>query len=151
MTRRFTGRHMALIMVAFFAIVVGVNFTMARLAIGSFGGTVVDNSYVASQRYNDWLEKARQQALLGWTATVSIDRTRHVIVSIATPRGPLDSAVVSAAATHPVGALPPIALRFVTDGGISRSRAPLAPGRWLVRLDVAHGTNKASFDAEVGP
>ena len=50
MTRKFTGWHMTAILVGFFAIVISVNLFMARAAIGSFGGVVVDNSYVASQR-----------------------------------------------------------------------------------------------------
>jgi nitrogen fixation protein FixH len=53
--RRFTGRHMTGILVAFFGVVMTVNFTMAYVAISGFGGTVVDNSYVASQNYNRWL------------------------------------------------------------------------------------------------
>ena len=149
MTRPFTGRHMAMIMIAFFGVVVGVNFTMARLAIGSFGGTVVDNSYVASQKYNDWLAKARQQAALGWTPTVSTDAARHVVVSVATASGTLDDARISATATHPVGALPPVKLTFAQFGQVLRSREPLAGRRWLIRLYVAHGKNSAAFDAEI--
>ena len=38
---RFTGRHMAAILVAFFAIVITVNVTMARFAMSTFGGKVV--------------------------------------------------------------------------------------------------------------
>ena len=56
MTRRFTGRHMLVLMLAFFGVVVAVNLLMATLATRTFGGTVVDNSYVASQRYNRWLD-----------------------------------------------------------------------------------------------
>jgi nitrogen fixation protein FixH len=150
MARPFTGKHMALIMVAFFAVVVGVNFTMARLAIGSFGGTVVDNSYVASQRYNGWLAQARQQAALGWTPKVSMDAGRHVIVSIGTPTGVLEGAQIVATATHPVGRLPAVPLSFEQTGGVSRSRQTLAAGRWLIRLNVVLGKNRAAFDAEVG-
>jgi len=151
MARPFTGKHMALIMVAFFAVVIAVNFTMARLAIGSFGGTVVDNSYVASQRYNGWLAQARQQAALGWTPKVSTDAARHVVVSIHTPAGQLAGADIVATATHPVGALPPVALTFERVGGVARSRQILASGRWLVRIHVAQGKSVAAFDAEVGP
>jgi len=146
----FTGKHMAMIMVAFFAVVIAVNFTMAWLAIGSFGGTVVDNSYVASQRYNDWLAQARRQSALAWAPKVSIDAKRHVVVSIATPAGTLAGAQISAIATHPVGALPAVALMFAEAGGVAHSRQVLAPGRWLIRLNVVHGKNRAAFDAEVG-
>lgn len=150
MTRRFTGRHMALGMIAFFAVVSGVNFTMAWLAVGSFGGTVVDNSYVASQRYNGWLAKARAQSALGWKPEISTDAARHVIVSIKTATGSLDRVKISAIATHPIGALPPVKLTFAQAGQGLRSREPLTGGRWLLRIDVAHGKDSAVFDAEIG-
>jgi nitrogen fixation protein FixH len=40
---KFTGWHMTTILVAFFGVVIAVNFFMARMAVGTFGGTVVDN------------------------------------------------------------------------------------------------------------
>ena len=55
MQRAFTGRHMAAIMVAFFGVVIVVNLLNARLASSTFGGEVVENSYVASQDFNRWL------------------------------------------------------------------------------------------------
>ena len=61
--RKFTGWHMTGILVAFFGVVVSVNVFMARAAISTFGGTVVDNSYVASQKFNGWLDKAEAHAL----------------------------------------------------------------------------------------
>ncbi len=149
MTRRFTGWHMAMVMVAFFGVIIGVNFTMARLAVGTFGGTVVDNSYVASQRYNGWLVQARRQAALGWTATVATDPTRHIMVSIAAADGALDGARVVATATHPVGALPPVKLTFARDGSAYRSTRPLPPGRWLIHIDVNNGKAHASYDDEI--
>jgi len=66
MTRTFTGWHMTGIVVALFGVVIAVNVLMASYAIGTFGGTVVDNSYVASQRFNSWLAEARTQRDLGW-------------------------------------------------------------------------------------
>ena len=42
--RRFTGWHMTTILVAFFAVVITVNIVMARFALSTFGGTVVENS-----------------------------------------------------------------------------------------------------------
>ena len=64
----FTGKHMAAIFVAGFAIVIAVNLLMASIAVGSFHGTVVDNSYVASQNYNGWLKQAAASRALGWQA-----------------------------------------------------------------------------------
>ncbi len=49
---RFTGYHMAAIMVSFFGVVIAVNFTMAWYATSSWSGLVVENTYVASQQFN---------------------------------------------------------------------------------------------------
>ena len=68
MRREFTGRDMAMVMVAGFGVVVAVNFYMASLAIGGFGGVVVENSYVASQKFNGWLDEAREGRKLGYAA-----------------------------------------------------------------------------------
>ena len=50
--RGFTGRHMLAAMLGFFGVVIAVNVVMATLAAKTFSGTVVDNSYVASQQRN---------------------------------------------------------------------------------------------------
>jgi nitrogen fixation protein FixH len=76
--RKFTGWHMTGILVAFFGVVVSVNVFMAQAAISTFGGTVVDNSYVASQKFNGWLDKAEAQKALGWTVSARLNGSRHV-------------------------------------------------------------------------
>ena len=39
----------------------------------TFGGVVVENSYVASQDFNGWLDEARAERALGWDADVGRD------------------------------------------------------------------------------
>src|SRR5512141_934820 len=109
-----------------------VNFTMATLAEETFGGTVVDNSYVASQQYNGWLRAARAQERLGWHAELGLDARRHVTVTARDGSAPLTGARIEAVASHPVGAAPDIALTFRQDGaGRYVGLAPLPAGRWL--------------------
>jgi nitrogen fixation protein FixH len=70
--REFTGRHMLVVIVSFFAVVIGVNVTMATLAQKSWTGLVVENTYVASQQFNEEARKGRAQAALGWKGTLVI-------------------------------------------------------------------------------
>jgi nitrogen fixation protein FixH len=70
----FTGRHMLAVVLAFFGVVIAVNFVMAFAATGTFPGLVVENSYVASQEYNGLLAKARQQAEAGWRMDMTAPR-----------------------------------------------------------------------------
>ncbi len=138
MTRRtFTGWHMAALLVAFFGVVVAVNFYMAHIAISTFGGTVVDNSYVASQEFNGWLEKARRQKALGWRTRLTVDPARRVELNLAKHGVALGGAVVSGVARHPLGRAPDVPLSFRIGGpGQFRSIQSLPAGRWLVHVAI---------------
>ena len=140
MSRRFTGRHMLALMIAFFGTVIAVNFTMASFAVGTFGGTVVDNSYVASQRFNGWLEEARSQQALGWQARFALAPDRQVTVALASGGEAIERATLSAVAKHPVGRSADLPLSFVADeAGTFRSTRPLPRGRWLIHLVIESG------------
>ena len=137
MTKRFTGWHMTAILLGFFGVIVAVNFTMATLATRTFGGVVVENSYVASQEYNDWLKAARAQAKLGWKAEAGLDAARRVIVEVTAP-----GAVVTGYAAHPLGREADVPLKF-TGVQSFRSERPLPAGRWTVHLLVRRGAEQA--------
>lgn len=150
MITQFTGRHMAAIMVAFFSVVIAVNFTMARLASSTFGGVVVANSYVASQRFNDWLGEARAQDRLGWRAEVRGGSGGRLEVELTGRDGPLANALVAAQAEHPVGRLPGRAF-VLTDRGNGIYAAPhgLAPGRWRVTIEARRDGADARFQQDL--
>ncbi len=63
---QFTGTHMAVIMAAFFGVIVAVNLVMAEFASSSWTGLVVKNSYVASQGFNEVVAAKRRQDAMGW-------------------------------------------------------------------------------------
>lgn len=133
--RGFTGRHMTAIIVAFFGVVIAVNVLMARLAIGTFGGQVVENSYVASQHFNRWLDEAEAEKALGWNADAG--RTADGRLSVTLRGLPPGEVVLAAVARHPLGRQPDQALAFVAQGGGRFvSVQPLPPGRWRLRLQV---------------
>lgn len=135
MTKGITGRHMTAILVAFFGVVIAVNVTMATFATRTFGGQVVENSYVASQEYNRWLAAARTQGRLGWTITSRLAADRHVIVSISEK-----GAKVSGFARHPLGREADVQLTF---GPGTRSNQALPPGRWALHLLVRKWPDEA--------
>ena len=133
--KSFTGRHMTAILCAFFAVVITVNLAMARLASGTFGGVVVENSYVATQHFNRWLDQAEVQKALGWKAGVRRGADDRVVLSLT---GVPDGVVsVTALARHPLGRMPDQPLTFARQAdGSWHSAAPLPAGRWRLRLDV---------------
>jgi len=133
----FTGKHIAAIFVGGFAIVIAVNLLMASIAVGSFHGTVVDNSYVASQNYNGWLKQAAASKALGWQAVPHRREDGRVVVeALGVPAG----AQMTATAERPLGARDDTPLTFVAEGrGRWVSSQTLAPGRWQMRLAIRAG------------
>lgn len=133
----FTGRHMAAILVAGFGVVIAVNVTMASLASSTFGGVVVENSYVASQHFNRWLDEAEKEKTLGWKIEAGRSADGRVAARIAqVPHG----AAITAVARHPLGRRPDTALTFRADAnGTWVSDEALPAGRWTLRFTVEAG------------
>ena len=136
--RRINGWHATAALVAFFGVVVTVNLVMAVFATSTFGGVVVENSYVASQKYNDWLAAAERQTQLGWKISTGVDEERRVTVALDIP-----GAHVQGYARHPLGREPDFPLSFVAWDGEFRSVKPLPSGRWNVHLLVKRGNDEA--------
>lgn len=145
MIREFTGRHMLFVMFGMFGTIIAVNLVMAHYAVATFGGTVVDNSYVASQDYNRWLADARAQKALGWTVSARALADRRIAV-VVTPA----DAILSGSAHHPLGRASDRTLRFEHNGaGRWTSIGPLPAGRWRLRLTLVGNDRTARFAAEI--
>ncbi|BAK68510.1 nitrogen fixation protein FixH [Sphingobium sp. SYK-6] len=138
---RFTGRHMAAILVTFFGIVIAVNLTMARLASSTFGGKVVENSYVASQKFNGWLEKAREEEALGWTLDLARTPGQRLDVTLHEAASAMTDARITALVRHPLGRAPERTMQFRhIGGGRYQSVGALPAGRWIIHVRAqAHG------------
>jgi nitrogen fixation protein FixH len=72
--RRLTGRKVLAMLIAFFGIVIGVNVTMAKLAIKTLPGTDVDSAYTASLGYEKEIVAARDQSARNWKVDAHIER-----------------------------------------------------------------------------
>lgn len=143
----FTGPRMAVVLVGGFAVVIAVNLLMASIAVGSFHGTVVDNSYVASQNYNGWLRQAAASEALGWQAVPHRrEDGRIVIEALHVPAG----ARITATATRPLGVREETPLSFVAGAqGRWVSREAVAPGRWQLRMAIRAGDQAWAGEAEI--
>ena len=147
MAKPLTGRKVLMIAVGAFGVIIAVNLVMAWQAVSTFPGLEVDNSYVASQTFNE--EKLAQDAL-GWTAELSVvaaepedenARTVRWRFTLAdADRAPIDGLSVKAQIDRPT----------VTGHDIAMVLDPVAPGtyeaetllpfkgQWEVRLIATH-------------
>jgi nitrogen fixation protein FixH len=133
---QFTGRHMLIIMILFFGVIIGVNVLMAVVANRSWTGLVVKNSYVASQNFNKELDAARRVAALGWTTQFELD-AGHAVARLADESGPLTGLNVTLKIARPTNENEDrtVVLKE-TAAGDYRTPIALGPGVWSADLTV---------------
>ncbi len=136
--RRFTGRHMLLIMLAFFGTVVGVNLTLAYFATGSWTGLVVKNSYVASQEFNSRHAARESAESVGWQLAATVE-SGYLVVRLRDAAGePLDGVTVAIDAGRPVHEGADRMLSAAPEApGVYRTGEPLPAGQWNLTIDLS--------------
>ena len=146
----FNGRHMWAVMIGFFGVVIIVNLVLARLASSTFGGLVVENSYVASQQFNHWLAQERAEAALGWRTEIGLDPRRQVTLAVTPADGQLTGFAASGTVHHPLGRAPDRALAFRAgpDGRLTSTSA-LPAGRSQLKLVLSRAGQQRHIMADV--
>jgi len=135
---KFTGLHMIGVMALFFGTIISVNLTLAIFASTSWSGLVVENSYIASQHFNELTAERTAQAGRGWTATTAYsDGVFRVDLRDAEAR-PLPGALVAATIGRPATERDDRTVRL----------APLRAGGYGVPTDLAPGIWEAQVRVE---
>jgi len=99
----FTGRHMLLVMIAFFGVIISVNVMLAVFSSTTWSGLVVQNSYVASQEFQVKRDALAAQQALGWKPHFSYaPGVSRFILSDAAGK-PVDLGTVSIQVNRPIG------------------------------------------------
>jgi len=133
--RRFTGRHMLALVVAFFAVVIAVNLVLTFYATRTFPGLVVANSFVASQNFDRAL--AAQRSLPGrrWDAHLGHGETGLVLRLDDPGRSPVAGLEVTIEIGRPAHAREDgsLALAAGSDGAY-HADVELAPGQWRAEV-----------------
>ncbi|MBZ0127618.1 MAG: FixH family protein [Rhodobacteraceae bacterium] len=137
--RPLTGRTVLVIVLSSFGVIIGVNLVMAYLAVGTFPGLEVRNTYVASQSFDS--DRDAQEAL-GWDVAAGYaDGT--LTLSISDNNGdPVPVAGLSASIGRATHANADVTLDFAAGPGPYRATIPLDHGKWELRLHAtaADGT-----------
>ncbi|MEL6551570.1 MAG: FixH family protein [Pseudomonadota bacterium] len=131
MIRELKGWHVLAAFIAFYAVIITVNLTLAFNAVGTFPGLEVKNSYVASQAFD---RDREAQLALGWEIDLTTEGD-ELRLAISDARGPVAPDITRATlgrATH-VGEDQEVVFHFdgTTHLGIIE---PLGPGNWNLRL-----------------
>ncbi|MDV7143663.1 FixH family protein [Tropicimonas sp. TH_r6] len=140
-----TGRKVFIITASAFSVIIGVNLTMAYLAVGSFPGLEVKNSYVASQNFD--ADRAAQEAL-GWDVAADVEDDMLTIAFTGRNGYPVEVASLEAVvgrATHVQDDVEP---DFAYHDGAFTAPVDLRPGNWNIRL-VATAPDGTTFRQRV--
>ena len=142
--RRFTGVHMWMLALAFFGVIIAVNVSMATLAFRSWTGLAVDNSYVASQEFEEKRLAHEAQRGAGWEAVLTYLPGAARLVIIDGGRTPVDLGDVSLMLNRPVGGHDDkvLELRRKGDGSYEAS-VDLPSGLWEATITAP--------ETELGP
>jgi len=128
-----TGRKVFFITASAFAVIIGVNVTMAFQAVSTFPGLETKNSYVASQSFD---ADRKAQLALSWdvSAEVTDDMLRlHILDSNGQPVRVASLDGTLGRSTHTRQDQTPT---FEFDGTAYVAPAKLDPGNWNLRMSA---------------
>ncbi|MBB4010385.1 FixH family protein [Allorhizobium taibaishanense] len=132
-TFTFTGWHMLATICSFFSVIIAVNLTMAWYAGHSWSGMVVENTYVASQKFNDTTAQIRQILDTGVQGTLAI-KQGAIAYDLSIPeKGPVIADQVVANFKRPVGEHQDFSVTLMPLGpGHFTGEHVVEDGHWIV-------------------
>lgn len=135
MTRELKGRHVLIIALSAFALILTANMAMLFAATGSFPGLVVKNSYVAGV---GWNERAAAQQALGWQTEIGFADGMLTVALTDAEGKPVTGQALVATVGRPSSDTEDrqVVLSAGPDGYSARMN--LAPGAW--RIETATRT-----------
>lgn len=141
-TARSPWRLFPWIIVAGMAVVVAVNVGMVTAAVKSFPGKAGAEGFALSNHYDAVLDRADQQAALGWRVDVRLDADQHPLVRLTGRDGrPLENATLDVSAERPLGSTQTysVALGAIGDGRYRAEAALPAAGQWDLTIRASAG------------
>ena len=140
--REVTGRTVFFCLVAFFAVVAGVNAVMVSAAVSTFGGIETANAYQAGLSFANEEAAAQAQEARHWRVSARLRPQPSGAIAVELtardradrPLTGLDARVVL---NHPTTRRLDHAVSMQADGaGHFRSDAVAAPGQWDLIIDL---------------
>jgi nitrogen fixation protein FixH len=147
--KEFTGRHMLLIMLAFFGTIVAVNLAMATFASTSWTGLVVKNSYVASQQFNENAAEGRDQAARNWNPVLELQLGAVSFRLNDSAGTPIRLSAVKATFRRPAYEAEDFSIDLIrrSDGAFA-AQADIRDGIWIIESSADFGEARPYRDTQ---
>ncbi len=136
------GRHVLMMLVAFFGVVFTVNGIFLAKALSTYTGVVSKEPYVRGLHYNERIAAGERQARLGWEDTVRVGLDGRVASQLRDADGrPVPNLILKGAIGRPAtGSLDrPLTLSETQPGHYEASAGVLEPGSWVLWLEATTG------------
>lgn len=134
---RLGGRHVLIMLIAFFGVVFAVNGYMIYLSQTTWTGLLPGNGYEASVKYNKEAAKARAILAKGWKTRILVPKDGRIIIELKDRKGnPVTSLTARGRALRAIGVKGDRDITFTERaiGSYALQGEGLAPGAW--RIDV---------------
>jgi nitrogen fixation protein FixH len=140
-SKQLTGRMVFVCLLAFFAVVAGVNAIMMTAAISTFGGVEMANAYQAGLAFEREITAADAQNALHWRVEATVVSARgaeFIDMTVKDAQGrPVTGLSATGRLTHPADGRADHAVVFgPTAPGRFRGELSAAPGQWVLELGL---------------
>ena len=141
--RQLTGRMVLAMMVAFFAVIIGVNAFMAHEALSTFRGVDADSAYKAGQQFEQEVAAAQAQEAEHWQVdakvTAAVDGAVLLDVSVRDAFGkPPSGLAATALFARPIDRRLDRSMAVNEDApGHFHGNAVIAAGQWDLILEFS--------------
>lgn len=136
-TKGISGKHVLFGIIAFFAVVIGVDATFITLAVQSHPGEQVKNSYVLGLDYNREVKRREAQSELGWSAQAGLTDGGVFVVRLNEATGEPVTGLKVSARMHVAGQRADGQLLQLTER---------APGEYAAQIETL---GSAKIEAEI--
>lgn len=148
--RELTGKHVLAMLVVFFGIIITVSIVFTTLAVKSFRGEDVKQSYRQGVDYNQALAERETQSTLGWQASTNVigaaDARKLIIQIKQDDDQPLPNLDVTGQLRHPVDSTLDRPLEFVImEDGRAQAGISNLYGQWTAHVTATNGDDMLNF------
>ncbi|MEO1136165.1 MAG: FixH family protein [Pseudomonadota bacterium] len=151
---KLTGKHVLLMVIAFFGVIIIANFFFISAAVNSFPGVTDDQAYQRGLEYNQQIAAREEQAALGWRAAVN-EVTRKgengiIVMRITNAAGQaLSDLSIEGSLERPTNRKgdQPVVFNYAGGGLYKAEIVAFAPGAWVLTAQARNSRGDA-FDIE---
>ncbi len=138
MVKEITGRHVLVLMLAFFGVIIATDAYLVYKAVSTFGGIETKDAYRKGVSYNERIANERTQEALGWTKEVRLEKDELRIAVRDKDHKGVEGLQISALFGRPATNTEDrtLALTQIGSGEYMATVGDIAPGNWVAALEA---------------